>query len=239
MSEGTIAHDVAARLLKLTPGELEELVSRGVIPRQGRDKYVLALVVHSYIDHLRQIGSKDEVLGQVDLASRLDMSDRNLREVLRVLDIDSKTTPWLQILKGYIRKLRDEAAGRSEKELAAIRGRKELAQAMREELAFASDLKMVILKDDIRPGLIGILKEIQTSVLQTARRSAQAIQSEHKIKLHDGILLEPLRTALRDIGTSADQLVATIEGKPSGAVSSAIAADQGLDRTELPASGRE
>lgn len=180
----------------------------------------------------------DKKATQAGFARLVGTTKQAISERVKAGQLPAEGT-YSEWLAAYLSRLRDEAAGRSEKELAAIRGRKELAQAMREELAFASDLKMIVLKDDIRPGLIGILKEIQSSVLQTARRSAHAIQSEHKIKLHDGILLEPLRTALRDIGTSADQLVATLEGKPSGAVSSAIAADQGLDRTKLPASSGE
>lgn len=141
---------------------------------------------------------------------------------------------WLQI---YLESLRVEAAGRSEKELAAIRGRKELAQAMREEFELAKEMKMVVLVEDISPGLIGILKEIQTNIIQAGKRSMQAIQAEHQIKLHDDIVLEPLRAALRDVAGSADQLVATLEGQPSRAVSAAFAADGGVDREKLQAPG--
>jgi len=140
---------------------------------------------------------------------------------------------WLKI---YIESLRSEAAGRSEKELASIRGRKELAQAMREEFELAKEMRMVVLIDDVAPGLSGILKEVQSNVIQAAKRSMHAIQSEHKIKLHDDVILEPLRAALRDVAGSADQLVATLENQPSRAVSAAFAADSGVDREELPAS---
>ena len=144
---------------------------------------------------------------------------------------------WLQI---YIESLRSEAAGRSEKELGAIRGRKELAQARREEFELAKEMRMVVLIDDVAPGVTGILKEIQSRVIQAGKRSMQNIQVEHQIKIHDDVVLEPLRAALRDVAGSADQLVATLEGKPSRAVSAAFTADGGVDRDQLPAaSGKQ
>ncbi|MBS1188920.1 MAG: hypothetical protein H6R10_712 [Rhodocyclaceae bacterium] len=107
-------HDTAARLLDLTPGELTRLVNAGIIPRVGKDAYALAPIVHSYIGHLRDEQARaDQRPTQAEIAAHLDISDRRLRELLTEFGLDHKQVPLSDIRIKYIRKLREEAAGRA------------------------------------------------------------------------------------------------------------------------------
>lgn len=107
-------HDTAARLLDLTPGELTALVNRGVIPRVDKNAYSLAPLVLAYIRHLRdEQGRVEQQPTQVEIAAHLDISDRRLRELLTEFNLDHKRVPLADIRVKYIRKLREEAAGRA------------------------------------------------------------------------------------------------------------------------------
>lgn len=107
-------HDTAARLLDLTPGELTTLVNRGVIPRVDKNAYNLAPLVHAYVRHLRdEQGRVEQQPTQAEIAAHLDISDRRLRELLTEFSLDHKRAPMADIRIRYIRKLREEAAGRA------------------------------------------------------------------------------------------------------------------------------
>lgn len=110
---GTIGHDPAAKILKLTPAELTRLVGEGVIPRVGPDAYQPGAIIGAYIDHLRaEPARRERNLTQVEIAAHLDMSDRRLRELLAELHLDHKRHSLADIRVAYIRRLREEAAGR-------------------------------------------------------------------------------------------------------------------------------
>lgn len=165
------------------------------------------------------------------------MTPRNLRDVLGDLGLDWKSANLDEIRIAYIRKLRESAAGRNEQELSAIRARKELAQARREELELAKEYRLITPVDNIRPALISFIKECLTQITQAGKKSAQNINAQYQVNVSDDLLLQPLRAALGNIAGSADQLVANVEGMPCRAVSAAIAADSGVDREEHPATG--
>jgi hypothetical protein len=143
---------------------------------------------------------------------------------------------WLTV---YIEKLRAESAGRSDKDLAEIRARKELAQARREELELAKEMRLVVLSEEVAPGIAGILNEVQLQIIQAAKRGLNDIKSEHQIKIDDDAFLGHIRAALRSVGGSGDQLIATISGKPERAVTTAIDTDSGVDREKSKAAGGE
>lgn len=109
MSSG-INHDTSAKLLGISPKELTQLVDEGIIARSGRDNYTLAIIVRDYINHLK---NPSKIYNQLQIAEHLDMSDRNVREVLEKLSINHKATPIDDIRIAYIRHLREQAAGRS------------------------------------------------------------------------------------------------------------------------------
>ena len=138
MADPTITEDAAARLIDLAPGELAALANRGVIPRIGRNAYALVPVVHSYINHLREEQIRiDKRPTQPEIAAHLDISDRRLRELLAEWSIDHKQSSLSEIRTRYIRKLREEAAGRAtdgDLDLATQRARLAKEQADRIEM---------------------------------------------------------------------------------------------------------
>lgn len=229
MSSKYVNSDVIARLLKITPKEVGKLVSAGVIPRSGRDKYVLVAVVHAYIDYLRD-GASGAALTQKDIASYLDISERRLRDLLSELHLDHRTDSVDDIRVAYIRKLRDEAAGRGDKGLAAIRERKERAQAMREEFELSKDYKLIVPTEFVGPDLISLIKEIQTQVMEAGNITLQSIESEHSVQINDDLVFEPLRTALGNIAGRASQLVASITGRPIASSAATDITDRAMDR---------
>lgn len=136
---GHLNHDTAARLLDLTPAELSRLVDRGVIPRVDKNAYNLAPLVHAYVRHLRdEAGRIERAPTQAEIAAHLDISDRRLRELLAEFGLDHKQTPLAEIRIRYLRKLREEAAGRSSGVaggLDLVQERAALAREQREAVA--------------------------------------------------------------------------------------------------------
>ena len=118
---GTIGHDPAAQILRMSPAELTRLASAGIVPRVGTGIYHPGTIIGTYIEHLRaEVARLREQLKraqpetQDEIAHYLDISDRRLRELLAEWGISHKTTPLDQIRVRYIRKLREEAAGRAD-----------------------------------------------------------------------------------------------------------------------------
>lgn len=182
--------------------------------------------------------SEQQTITQADIAEHLDMSPRNLRDVLTDLRIDWRATSIDDIRVAYIRKLREAAAGRNDEQLSANRARRELADARMKELDLAERTKQIILAADVEPLLIGLLKEIQTSVLEAGNKALQSIETTHNLKVDDDIVLGHLRAALGAVAASGDQLVATLTAKPTSAVSTATAAGGTVDRKQRKAAGR-
>lgn len=109
----TIGHDAAAALLQLAPDQLGRLVSSGVVRRASPGKYIPAQIIRDYIAHLHAEPDRIERQPtQQEIAAHLDMSERNLRDVLQALDLDHKQVPMSEIRLAYIRRLREQAAGR-------------------------------------------------------------------------------------------------------------------------------
>lgn len=108
MSNG-VSHESIAKLFGLNPAELNRLVLDGVITRNGKDDYSLAVAVRDYIQYLKA----PRLLNQQQVAEYLDMSDRNVRELLNKLNMHNRTHNIDAIRIAYIRHLREQAAGRS------------------------------------------------------------------------------------------------------------------------------
>lgn len=112
----TLTHDTAAQMLRLSPGELTKLVNDGTIPRVAPGAYHPGAIIGAYIEHLRaEPERRERSLGQAEIAQHLDISDRRLRELLAEWSMNHKQATLTDIRLRYIRKLREEAAGRQAK----------------------------------------------------------------------------------------------------------------------------
>lgn len=143
MSAAHINNDTAAKLLDLTPAELTKLADRGIIPRVDRNAYNLGPLVIAYVRFLRdEAGRIERAPTQAEIAAHLDISDRRLRELLTEFGLDHKTVPLADIRVRYLRKLREEAAGRSAQgdidlptERALLAREQRIGQSIKNEVA--------------------------------------------------------------------------------------------------------
>jgi RecB family endonuclease NucS len=109
-SANSVDAGILQRLLGFDSQELEALIKLGVIEKQRSGKFELLPCVRRYVSHLQKVNK-----GQVDqafVARHLDMSERNLRDVLRGLGIDWPVDSIDSVRVAYIRDLREKAAGR-------------------------------------------------------------------------------------------------------------------------------
>lgn len=165
MSASHINHDTAARLLDLTPGELTRLVDRGVIPRVDKNAYSLAPLVHAYVRHLRdEAGRIERAPTQAEIAAHLDISERRLRELLTEWGLDHKQVPLADIRIRYVRKLREEAAGRAaaDSSIDLPTERALLARSQRE----GQDIKNAVARGTYAP--IDALTDVLSNAAQSA-----------------------------------------------------------------------
>jgi len=153
-----IGHDAAASLLRLTPDQLSRLAGAGVVRRAGPGKYVPAHLIRDYIEHLHQEPDRRErAPTQEEIATHLDMSDRNVREVLTQLGMDHKEAGMSQVRVAYIRRLREQAAGRMSADgegLDLVQERAALARSQRE----AQEMKNAVARGEFAP--IGLLSDV-------------------------------------------------------------------------------
>ncbi|MDQ7989030.1 MAG: hypothetical protein REI09_05280 [Candidatus Dactylopiibacterium sp.] len=132
-----VTPEVAASLLGLFVGELESLASVGVVPAAQAGRYSLSAVVPAYIAHLREDSLRAQrTYTQAEIAAHLDISDRRLRELLSEWGVDHRAVPLDDLRVRYLKKLREEAAGRASSggvELTTERAL--LAREQREKIA--------------------------------------------------------------------------------------------------------
>lgn len=135
---GAITHGQIASLLDVTPAELTKLVDQGIVPCIGPNAYALKPTANSYIQHLRAERLRGSARPtQAEIAEHLDLSDRSVRELATVWAIDSRQVSLGEWRIKYIRKLREEAAGRAGiggLDLVAERARLAKVQADRIEM---------------------------------------------------------------------------------------------------------
>ncbi|WP_333710356.1 terminase small subunit [Malikia spinosa] len=111
---GTITHDVAARLIGVTPAELTALVNGGQVRRADKNAYSLPVLVQDYIGHIKAENERRITAPkQADIAEHMDLSERSVREFLSGAGLDHKQCTIDEIRVGYIRHLREQAAGRA------------------------------------------------------------------------------------------------------------------------------
>lgn len=196
-------HDTVARLLDLTPAELTKLVDRGVIPRVDRNAYALGPVVHAYINHLREEqGRADRSPTQAEIAAHLDISDRRLRELLSEWGIDHKATTLSDIRIRYIRRLREEAAGRAsggEYDLTNERAR--LAKEQADKVAMAN----AVTRNELAPRALLVLVLARTAPKVCAILDALPGALKRRIPSLDQTAIHVIET---EIGKTRAQIAA-------------------------------
>lgn len=160
LERGGLSHDTAAHILGVSTSELERLVQAGQVRRNAKNAYAVVALVQDYV----KLRTSDKALLQADLAAHLDMSDRNLRELLTTLALDHKTATVDEVRIAYIRRLREQAAGRmgaTENGLDLAAERAALAKAQREGV----EIKNNVLRGDYAS--VTLLAEVLANASQS------------------------------------------------------------------------
>ena len=161
-----VTHDTIARLLGLPPADLEKLVQAGHIRRNDRNNYSVPVAIEGYVTLLKaQVAGTAGHPKQNEVGAHLDLSDRSVREWEAKLTLPADYT-MADIRVAYIRRLREEAAGRAtdgDLDLATERARLAKEQAdkismqnaeRRGELAPVAAMEMVLASVGAKVGKI-------------------------------------------------------------------------------------
>ena len=194
------AGDVISRILDITKDELKQLSAAGVVIKTGADKYNLFGSVRGYIEHLREQNKKAPT--QVEIASHLDMSERNARDVLTALQIDWRESTITKIRIAYIRDLREKAAGRGGEDqeiLTRARFRDANASAQLKELQFHKEVGDLVPVSEIEPMLESWAVTARSETTHAVEKIIAAIQSQHGIEVEQDLIDEQLGAAFTAI----------------------------------------
>ena len=154
----TIGHDAASALLQVAPDQLQRLVASGVVRRAAPGKYVPAQIIRDYIAWLHaEPARRDRSPTQAEIAEHLDMSDRNLRDVLQALGLDHKQVSLSALRVAYIRRLREQAAGRAGSETGGLDLVQERAALAREQ-RIGQAIKNGVARKEYGP--VGLLADV-------------------------------------------------------------------------------
>lgn len=109
-----ITHDIAAQVLGIAPAELAALVRAGHVRRIDANTYAIATLVQDYVTHVSRTAERlERHPTQKEAGEHLDLSDRSIRELEVSLNLKGIDYTLSQLRIAYIRKLREEAAGRA------------------------------------------------------------------------------------------------------------------------------
>ena len=156
-----VSHDAAARLVGLTPAQLERLVDNGHVRRNDKNSYSVPVLVGDYAEHLRSEDLKHP--SQIEMAGHVDLSDRSVRELEAKLKLPNDYTR-AAFRVAYIRHLREVAAGRTsstEEALDLAAERAALAKAQREGV----EIKNSVLRGDYAS--VTLLAEVLANASQS------------------------------------------------------------------------
>jgi len=197
MSDGLIDADAAARIIEVTPRELKKLVDNGNVKRQN-GKYHPVQLFRDYIAYIKK--DKLRTPTQVEIAMHLDMSERNVRDVLAGIgDKTHRAGDWwkqstideIQLL--YIRDLREKAAGRggeSQSELARARTDESLMKAAKLRLEYQREINLVVSAEDAAEVIIEWARQANMDYTQGINKLVSGIQNKYSIKVDSELVEE-------------------------------------------------
>lgn len=204
MSEGLIDSDAAARLLGITLNELNLLTKDGVLERQ-QGKYHIVGLIQRYSKHLKsETKRQEENPTQIEIARHLDMSDRNLRDVLKNLNLDHKDSSLSDVRVAYIRDLRDKAAGRGgedQSNLAKARAEESMIKAAKLRLEYQRDIGALVLGEDAEKALNDWARFANREIIQGFHKLVSEIQSAYSLQVNPDMvdsIVKPTTDRIRD-----------------------------------------
>jgi len=139
---------------------------------------------------------------QIDIADHLDMSDRNLREVLKKLNLDHRKHSKDEIRIAYIRHLRDQASGRGGEDQASLtkaRTREARINADSKELQYFKDVGLLVPVEEIEPVLTSWAVLARSETTNALNKIRISIESKYNIKIDQDLIDGPLVDAFAAI----------------------------------------
>lgn len=220
-----ITHDLAAQLLGITPAELAGLVRNGHVRRVDANTYAIATLVQDYVAHVSgQAERAERHPTQKEAGEHLDLSDRSIRELEVALNLKGIDYTLSQIRIAYIRKLREEAAGRAaagDLDLATERARLARAQSEKVEMQNAErrgELAPVALMEQALAGAATRATKILDTIKGEIRRRFPELNSADLMAV-DVIVTKAMNAVasmtlsdVLDDGTKVDEDEAATEG---------------------------
>ena len=197
-----------AALFATNEVEIQRLANNSIIPKPSNGLYDLAACVRSYIIHLRD---KPSQLSKAEIAAHLDMSERNLTDVLRGLNLDYKIHDVEEIRAAYIRDLREKAAGRGgdhQIESTLARTRKDTAQATLYEIQIEEKAGQLIPVAKIEPFITSSIVAARQYILSLPRKWSQELKALNGLDIEESYFEYDLTDALNQLSefdpTNAD-----------------------------------
>lgn len=141
-------------------------------------------------------------LTQLEIAEHLSMSERNVRSVLKKIGIDHRSASLDEIRVGYIRMLREEAAGRGGAEqydLTRARARQAEADAQLKELQFHERVGSLVEADWVSELISDHAISTRNEIDQAIDRLFLSIENEHGIRIDRTTADRALADAYRTI----------------------------------------
>lgn len=209
MSEGLIDANAAARFINVAPKELQKLVADGVI-HKSNGKFHPVQLVHSYVNHIRdEIVRKMENPTQVEIAKHLSMSERNLRDVLRRLSLDHRTSTLDEIREEYLRDIRETAAGRGgdeQQSLTKARTEESEIKAAKLRVEFHREIGSVIYTKDAASVISLWCRQANIDYTQGFNKLVSEIQSRYNLKVDNEMVDEIVKPTTERIKSHAEKL---------------------------------
>jgi len=138
------------------------------------------------------------------IAAHLDMTERNLRDVLVKIKLDHRSATVTDIRVAYIRHLRNQAAGRggSHQETATLaKIRESEASAQLKELDFFEKIKLLVPVEEIEPMLDNWAVLARSEVKNAMDKIIANLESKHGVEIEQGFIDESLGSAFTAIGS--------------------------------------
>lgn len=143
-------------------------------------------------------------------AELLDMTPRNLRDVLKKIDIaDYKKVTQKFILTKYIRHLRSQAAGRGGDEqqtLTKARTEESEIKTAKLRVEYLREIGSVISAEDVASVLSLWARQANTDFSQGFHKLVSEIQSKYKIKVDNELVENIVRPTTQRIKDHAEKL---------------------------------
>jgi len=199
-----INHDTAARLIDVSPADLAALVRDGHVKRSDVNAYAVPVLVQGYIAYLRALADRSERHPtQKEAGEHLDLSERSIRDLEVATGLRGQPYTLSQLRIAYIRKQREEAAGRSAAgDMSLATERAGLAREQRDKIA----MQNAVTRGELAP--TPLLEEILANAGVRAGKLLDTIPGELR-RRNPGLTAEDL-AAVAEVVSKARNLAAQI-----------------------------